>query len=577
MDKFLSTVSNPVVVIVIAVLVVILGGWLIAQKIRTKKYRTKLEDLEKGYTALKSVPLSLKMNKANAVGRVDAETSEKVNLAKEHFEEIQKGIASLSENLAEAEDAILVGKLQKADSVMSDITADIADSEKKVRDLDSLLDDILAKETAQRQEVTALKNRFRALKSQAQENTTKLSYSWPMIEQRLSETEKMFSTFEEWMYSSDFDKANRELDSIRESLSDIESMLDVLPDLLMDARGVIPSMAETLHHDYTRNRNRGVYLKHLDVEKNLTVLTANLKEDLKKLKAGYPSGVREHLEDYKQRIQQMDDAVKKEGESYDELKRLSRETETLFEVTKANADIVKQQYEGNAERFGMTSMNEDMTKQMEELDRLSETKNVVYENVKNYQIPATKVLSQLKEFNQDLTNCSDEISNMKSTMETATNDEDRARKQLVKLQIIMNQMQVKLRKYKLPNISDSYEADMTKANNYISKLSTLVDETPINMPLLNATLSEALDFIYKLYNNLTNVVATAIMVEDTIVFGNRYRSTYEDIDSELTRSELSFRNGEYTNALTTAIATIEKIHPGNYESMIRENARNASV
>jgi len=169
------------------------------------------------------------------------------------------------------------------------------------------------------------------------------------------------------------------------------------------------------------------------------------------------------------------------------------------------------------------------------------------------------------------------ISNMKSTMETATNDEDRARKQLVKLQIIMNQMQVKLRKYKLPNISDSYEADMTKANNYISKLSTLVDETPINMPLLNATLSEALDFIYKLYNNLTNVVATAIMVEDTIVFGNRYRSTYEDIDSELTRSELSFRNGEYTNALTTAIATIEKIHPGNYESMIRENARNASV
>ena len=40
-----------------------------------------------------------------------------------------------------------------------------------------------------------------------------------------------------------------------------------------------------------------------------------------------------------------------------------------------------------------------------------------------------------------------------------------------------------------------------------------------------------------------------MMVENTIVFGNRYRSTYADIDSELTRSELSFRNGEYTQAL----------------------------
>ncbi len=66
-----------------------------------------------------------------------------------------------------------------------------------------------------------------------------------------------------------------------------------------------------------------------------------------------------------------------------------------------------------------------------------------------------------------------------------------------------------------------------------------------------------------------------MMVENTIVFGNRYRSTYSDIDSELTRSELCFRNGEYTQALTIAIATIEKIHPGNYEKMVKENARAA--
>ena len=66
-----------------------------------------------------------------------------------------------------------------------------------------------------------------------------------------------------------------------------------------------------------------------------------------------------------------------------------------------------------------------------------------------------------------------------------------------------------------------------------------------------------------------------MMVENTIVFGNRYRSTYPDIDSELTRSELCFRNGEYTQALTIAIAIIEKIHPGNYEKMVKENARAA--
>ncbi|MDY3234362.1 MAG: septation ring formation regulator EzrA, partial [Erysipelotrichaceae bacterium] len=98
----------------------------------------------------------------------------------------------------------------------------------------------------------------------------------------------------------------------------------------------------------------------------------------------------------------------------------------------------------------------------------------------------------------------------------------------------------------------------------------------LNVQLLSSTLKEAIDFIYKLYNNVNNVVATVIMVENTIVFGNRYRSTYADIDSELTRSELCFRNGEYTQALSIAIATIEKIHPGNYENMIKENAKSAA-
>jgi septation ring formation regulator len=140
----------------------------------------------------------------------------------------------------------------------------------------------------------------------------------------------------------------------------------------------------------------------------------------------------------------------------------------------------------------------------------------------------------------------------------------------------MNQMQVKIRKYKLPNISAAYEQDMEKASGYISRLEELMAETPLNIQLMNSTLQEALNFIYQLYNNVNNVVGTVVMVENTIVFGNRYRSTYADIDSELTRSELSFRNGEYTNALTTAIATIEKIHPGNYESMIKENAKSAA-
>ena len=96
------------------------------------------------------------------------------------------------------------------------------------------------------------------------------------------------------------------------------------------------------------------------------------------------------------------------------------------------------------------------------------------------------------------------------------------------------------------------------------------------MARLNEKLKEAIDFVYTLFNSVNNLVGMAIMVENTIVFGNRYRSTYPEIDSELTRAELCFRNGQYTKALKIAIQTIEKLHPGSYEHLIRKTQGTAA-
>ena len=575
MNQFLAKISDIKIVIAIVVIIIFLVLWLLIQKLRSGKYTRTLNDLEERFSRMKSAPISLKMNKAVAISRVDADTAARVAEAKESFDKVQADITSISANLADAEDAIASGRLGKANTLLASAQTDLAVSENKVTELEAQLDAILARETEQRQEVTSLKNRFRAIKAQANENQSKLAYCWPTVEGKISDTEKMFSTFEEWMFSNDYDRANAQLDLIRDALDELQGTLDELPSLLEDARGIIPKMAEKLHADYVSNRNRGVYLKHLEVEKNVQIMTESLREDLKKIKAGNISGMRAHLNDYKKRLTQMSDAVAKESEAYDAIQDYAKETEDLAAETNRLADYVQKSYVKSSVKFGLEGMDDDLKKQQEELQRLNDMQPRVYENVHNYQIPASTVMVSLKELNEQFSTCSRSLKDMRDRIEMASGDEDRAKKQLVKLQIIMNQMQRKIRRYKLPSISETYESDMRKANDYVHKLDDLMKEDTLNMQLLNATLQEALDFIYKLYNNVNNVVGTVVMVENTIVFGNRYRSTYADIDSELTRSELCFRNGEYTQALTVAIATIEKIHPGNYESMIKENAKGA--
>ena len=575
MNQFLTKLSDIKIVIAIIVIIAFLLLWLLIQKLRSGKYNRTLNELEERFSKVKSAPISLKMNKAVAISRVDTDTASRVSEAKESFDKVQADITSISANLADAEDAIGSGRLAKANTLLASAQTDLAVTENKVSELESLLDQILARETEQRQEVTSLKNRFRAIKAQANENQSKLSYCWAMIEGKITDTEKMFSTFEEWMFSNDYDRANAQLDLIRDALDELQSELDELPSLLEDARGIIPKMAEKLHADYVSNRNRGVYLKHLEVEKNVQIMTESLREDLKKIKAGNIQGMRAHLNDYKKRLTQMGDAVTKESEAYDTIQGYAKETEELAAEPNKLADYVQKSYTKSSVKFGLEGMDSDLSKQQEELKRLNDMQPRVYENVHNFQIPASTVMVSLKELNEQFSTCSRSLKDMRDRIEMASGDEDRAKKQLVKLQIIMNQMQRKIRRYKLPSISETYESDMRKANDYVHKLDDLMKEDTLNMQLLNATLQEALDFIYKLYNNVNNVVGTVVMVENTIVFGNRYRSTYADIDSELTRSELCFRNGEYTQALTVAIATIEKIHPGNYESMIKENAKGA--
>ncbi len=575
MDNVFKILSDIRVIIAIAIVVVLIIIWFIAQRIKSGKYKKQLEGYEVRYNAIKSVPLSFKMNKAVAISRVDPEAMSKVARSKDQFTAAEANLKQISTLLSDTEDEILVGKLKKAKSSLQELEASMSLGEKQVADLEKFLDGLLEKETVQRQEVNGLKNDFRDLKQEAQENSSELSYAWNSIQNRFSEIEKMFSAFEEWMYASDFEKASTELENIKSNIENLRTVIRELPELLTEARGVIPNMAENLHHDYMDCRKRGVYLQHLEITNNLAIITDGLKKDLGNLKNCDATDVRDHLEDYKRRLEQMDEAVKKEDESQSQILSIAQAIEKLYADAAENLDYIQKQYTTLSTRFGLEGVKDQIDDVQAKLNDVKEKKDAIGDELQTTETAASKSLNELQEIERSLNEITTSINGIKDSMSNVSGDEDRAKKQLVKLQVIMNQLQVSIRKYKLPSISTQYEEDMNRANEYIHRLESLLAETPLNVQLLNSTLKEAIDFIYKLYNNVNNVVGAVMMVENTIVFGNRYRSTYSDIDSELTRSELCFRNGEYTQALTIAIATIEKIHPGNYEKMVKENARAA--
>ncbi|MFV0380167.1 MAG: septation ring formation regulator EzrA [Anaerorhabdus sp.] len=576
MENFLKILSNQYVIIGLILLAVLLISVFIVRKILTNKLRKKIKDAEVRYNSLKSVALPFKLNKAVAIARVNQEVMQNVTDCKDDFEEVQQNLKEISQLLADTEDNLLVGKHKRVKEGLIDLDSILLIGEKQVSEMDAFLNTILEKETAQREEVTMLKEQFRNLKKKSNDNSSALSYCWDKIEEIISSNEKMFSLFEEWIYASDFEKANNELINIRSSIKNLELINIELPDLLKISRGELPQLIDEVAKGNAALYSKGVPIKHLAIEDSLLAITSALENDLVQLRDGNCTGVKENLEGYREKLFELNTKMETESSAYNISNEMIDKVQEKDVSLKKSVESLIDLSQVMVERFGYENVKSRLEEILNQLEATTINKDELLSEIEQKKYSAVVNVEKLNKLDGIYNEFKKEIQDIQFKMDQARDDEARAKKQILKLQLIMNEMNVKIRKNRLPSISITYKEDTVRAYEYIDSLCILIDETPLNVSLLNATLKDAIDFIYKLYNNVNNVVGLAIMVENTIVFGNKYRSTYADIDSELTRAELCFRNGEYTQALQIAIATIEKLHPGKYEMLIKENARSAA-
>ena len=141
-------------------------------------------------------------------------------------------------------------------------------------------------------------------------------------------------------------------------------------------------------------------------------------------------------------------------------------------------------------------------------------------------------------------------------------DEVRAREQLDEIQELLNQSKVRIRGYKLPIIGNEYFVQLTEANDAILEIIKELGKKPISISILNTRVDTARDLVLKLYNTTNEMIRTARLVEDAIIYGNRFRKDNEEIDKGLSKAEILFYKGNYKKALEVSFDTLDTYDPG---------------
>lgn len=561
--------ENKILLIILGI-VIVLFVFLMVRKSQMKKCAKKLDDLEVRYNTVKSVPLAFKLNKSEALVSVDENISSDVDNFKDNFETVQSRLNSISNLLNEADDALAAGKSKSAKVAIEEIESILKGLEETVSHLDSGLDVVLEHETEQRVRINELKEKLLQIKNYVSHHKIIMAHCEPVIEQRYKALDKLFTAFEEWMFVTEYEKSGQVLADIETQLNDLEKITNMLPKLLELAVGTLPTLVDTVEKRYALALSQGASIDHLEVMKNLEVIKDNIKEDYDYLVTGTIAEVEVHLNNSLKRLNQLNEQINHEIDAnadVDEIKKLISES---YYLSMNNIEAAHEAYEQVSKRFDFTAAIKAIDQCHAELTEVYESYVKLNQYAMETKMSPANHCAELKQLLQKLVLIDDEINNNKGKIDLVRQYEDRAEQQIIKLQLIINEMLVKIKVNQLPSISSDFEGDVNKAQQYIYAIRGLLNSSELDVNLLNTTLDEAIDYTYKLYNNVNNIVGMAVMVENTIVFGNRYRSTFPEMDSELTRAELSYRNGEYTHALKTAISAIEKVHPGSYENLVKE-------
>ena len=77
------------------------------------------------------------------------------------------------------------------------------------------------------------------------------------------------------------------------------------------------------------------------------------------------------------------------------------------------------------------------------------------------------------------------------------------------------------------------EVTVKEAGEAIREIIKELDKKPIVIKILNIRVDTARDLVFKIYNKTNDIVKSVILCENLIVYGNRYRSTYQKIDEAL--------------------------------------------
>ena len=561
----LLTIAYAIITVGVVITVIL----IIIRNIKNQ-FNNTLDNLERNKNLIISGSILSELNKVESLIN-NKELESKFNYWKSIFKELKdKDVIHISDELIEAEEKVNKKKYKEANEYLANVEFDIYIAKSKASKLLEDIQEITLSEKKNREIVTKLKSEYRNIFLHYNNGNNKDDYALIEVplELQFENVDKLFSAFELAMENNVYSEVGKIVKALDDTIGNLKIVIEEAPSIILMGKDLIPTKIEEVSKINEKMKSEGYNLDYLKIEYNISesekkiadifdrLNVLNLEDSIFELKT---------IMDYFDRLYADFDKERVAKKMFDEYIRSvlikCKKLKKIVNNLSNKIDDIKYSY--------------DLTD--DDVHIISEIKSEIMECETAYDLLVNKyrekntaysrLTKEMENINAKLLKSEDKLDYTLRSLGSLKEDEIRAREQLDEIKVILKQTKSHINSYKLPVVPKNYYVELDEANEAIRNMILELEEKPISIKTLNTRVDTARDLVLKVYNTSLEIVKTASMAENAIVYGNRYRFN-NNINNGLTKAEKEFFKGNFKSALEYAINSINVVEPGIYNRLI---------
>lgn len=570
MKNFIEYVGVRNLIIFGTILVALIIFMIVYHSIKLKIYRQEILDLQNQINGIKTLPLQYRLGRVQSIAKNMPEVAEEYEQFTKDFEKItefQKNELGVLVN--EVDESLFYGKthgIKKKFALIREMTQRY---DHDAKDLLARIEKVTEIENIQRVEIIRVKGKYREVGNEYEKIRVKVEEFVPHALEMFKELDDDFVKLETLMNNQMFadaknftEEIENRIDSLQENLKDLPSYVYVVSDLLPSKIDKVDELITSLEGDEYALEEMNIAARRQEVDKQMEESIAHVKNvDIK--------GAAEVLEPLTGLIEELVIDLGKELDSYKQFKEKWRESyNELQRLTDVYQNTMKE-YRRLITEFVIDEEEVVISKKYEEFKQIQKDANDLIEQMESGHFAYANMLEHVENLYDRMMQHDTYLEEFEKQKEDIETKNQKTEELLENINIVLLEIKSEIKNEHLPLVNDSYRDYIADSYNKVEEIKRFKAHKPVVLNELCAKVEGARDVIYKLYDNVHNMIVTAGMVEDAIVYANRYRSMFLEVNTELTKAEVLFRNGEYRNALQVAVDILERLEPGKYEELIK--------